>query len=158
LESDATFEEVLDLLESAEGENWAKEGDADQEDSVDPDRSRRRRGGFARSPWEIVGENLADSLASSGTRTGRFNVIPWKIRVPCRRVLVVCVGLNDKVEHRIYQAIEHLLPANCGGKTGFVIFWASTWDSLAWRKHAHSFKGTEAWIKIVYGGRGRLRQ
>jgi hypothetical protein len=110
--------------------------------------------------WESSGRSMGKSVDSSSTPTGQpttqFNFIPGSRRGPCCPVLVVAVGAEDDVEHRILQAIEHVRSPPCVGVTKAAIFWAAGWDSRAWRVHRWALRGIRCWIKVVGDGRGQL--
>ncbi|MGA1976132.1 MAG: hypothetical protein ABSG92_10905 [Conexivisphaerales archaeon] len=69
-------------------------------------------------------------------------------------MLVVVMGAYDDPEKLILQTIEYL-SARCRGVTKYVIFYAISWNGIAWANHRDSFRASKAVpILKLLGGRG----
>lgn len=108
--------------------------------------------------WPEKGIDLAVFLehGHSGVSPTEYDLIPSATMRGCHPTLVVCVGRQDDVEERIKQAASHLTDTHCGGTTKTVVFWAATWDSGLWWRHAPAFKETTSWLVMIHGGKGQL--
>jgi hypothetical protein len=100
------------------------------------------------------GENIIGKMLQRGLMA-HFNALPASEPEKCERILFVGVGSRDKVEIRIFQAIEHI--HNCSGVTDVVIFWAATWDTDAWMQHLRTFKDVTVILKLFHAEPIRLR-
>lgn len=117
-----------------------------------------RAEGEASDDWPEKGADLAVFLQEGhpSVSPSECDLIPSDTMHGCHPTLVVCVGRQDNVEERIKQAANHLADTHCGGTTMTVVFWAATWDSGVWWRHAGLFKGTSSWLVMIHGGKGQL--
>ena len=56
---------------------------------------------------------------------------------------IVVMGAYDDQEKLILQTIEYV-SARCRGATKYVIFYAISWNGMAWADHRDSFRASKA--------------
>lgn len=127
-------------------------------DALDSFEHDVRAEGEDSNDWPEKGVDLAAFLehSRSGVSPTEYDLIPSDPKHSCHPTLVVCVGRQDDVDERILRAADHLTDSHCGGTTKIVVFWAATWDSGAWWRHAGAFKGVMPWLVVIHGGKGQL--
>jgi hypothetical protein len=70
-------------------------------------------------------------------------IIPGYASGPCQPLLIVVMGAYDDQEKLILQTIEYV-SARCRGATKYVIFYAISWNGMAWADHRDSFRASKA--------------
>jgi hypothetical protein len=70
-------------------------------------------------------------------------IIPGYASGRCQPLLIVIMGAYDDQEKLILQTIEYV-SACCRGVTKYVIFYAISWNGMAWADHRDSFRASKA--------------
>ncbi len=70
-------------------------------------------------------------------------VIPGFTSGPCQPLLIVVMGAYVDHEKLILQTIEYV-STRCRGATKYVVFYAISWNGVAWAEHRDSFRASKA--------------
>jgi hypothetical protein len=102
------------------------------------------------------GEDIVGKISGKSANIGNnINVIPDGIPGNCEKILVVAIGLNDDIEQRVSQAVEHVTKV-CPEITKYVVFWATKWNSVAWAKYCNVFKNKNITVLLKLFNTGAI--
>jgi hypothetical protein len=69
-------------------------------------------------------------------------VIPGFTSGNCQPIVIVVMGVYDDQEKLLLETIEYI-SARCRGATKYVIFYAITWNGMAWANHRDSIRASK---------------
>lgn len=127
---------------------WPQDNDGDEEEMF-----ARILEGLDEAEKQCDSSNGESMIRSIRGGNIRINAIPSEIPGACHTTLVVAIGDDEfkLVEVRILLALKHIL-LHCPKKTRKVVFWATAWNSVVWKKHREAFKNVDVYLKL-YGFR-----